>query len=100
VGNTSVLVHNFCDGGFKNTRVLQQTRIKGYKVSMDLERGGSGLLNIHIKIGNTKYYYKAGKFINSLGNEIPGVLRKNQLIIDALNKALSLASKAGVMFQK
>ena len=91
VGEQSVLVHNAC--GMNNLRTLKETVIKGYRVSMDLERGGSGLVNIHLKVGNTKYYYKAGKFINSAGKEIPKALRNNSKIISALNKALSMKSK-------
>lgn len=91
VGEQSVLVHNAC--GMNNLRTLKETVIKGYRVSMDLERGGSGLVNIHLKVGNTKYYYKAGRFINSAGKEIPKALRNNSKIISALNKALSMKSK-------
>ena len=62
VGNSSILTHNLC--AMNNLRTLQETVIKGYKVSMDLERGGSWLTNIHLKVGKTKYFYKAGKFVN------------------------------------
>lgn len=34
--------------GMNNKRVLQATKIKGYTVTMDVERGGSGLINIHL----------------------------------------------------
>ena len=91
VGEQSVLVHNAC--GMNNLRTLKETVIKGYRVSMDLERGGSGLVNIHLKVGNTKYYYKAWKIINSAGKEIPKALRNNSKIVSALNKALSMKSK-------
>lgn len=32
--------------------------IKGYKISIDLEKGGSGLNNIHLKVNNVKYFNK------------------------------------------
>ncbi len=75
-----------------NIRVMKDTKIGQYKVSMDLERGGSGLINIHLKIGNTKYFYNTDKglFLDSLGNRVPNALRENQQIIDALNKAQKL----------
>ena len=92
VGEKSVLVHNAACG-LNNLRTLKETTIKGYKVSMDLERGGSGLINIHIKVNNTKYYYKAGKFISSAGKEIPKSLRDNEKILNALKKALEMIEK-------
>lgn len=91
VTDSNILVHNSC--GMNNLRTLKDTVIKGYKVSMDLERGGSGLTNIHLKVGNTKYFYKAGKFINAAGKEIPNVLRSNPAIKSALQKALDTIAK-------
>ena len=91
VSDKNVLVHNACS--MNNFRILKETAIKGYKVSMDLERGGSGLVNIHLKVNNTKYFYKAGKFISSTGKEIPNVLRNSAIIKSALDKALDLISK-------
>ena len=58
-----------------------------------MERGGSGLVNIHMKVDNTKYFYNAGKFINSSGKEIPKALRNNQKILSALNKAVEMKNK-------
>lgn len=72
-----------------NVRVMQDTKIKEYKVSMDVERGGSGLVNIHVKVDNTKYFYNAdkGMFLDSNGSKLPSSLRGNKMIVDALKKA-------------
>jgi hypothetical protein len=58
-------------------------------VSMDVERGGSGLVNIHVKVDNTKYFYNTekGMFLDTKGNKLPSSLRGNQTILDALKKA-------------
>ena len=77
--------------GYDNIRVLQERTMNGYRVSMDLERGGSGLTNIHLKVNNTKYFYNqsANQFINSAGNQIPNSLQGNPVIDRALHKALN-----------
>ncbi|SHI83662.1 two-partner secretion domain-containing protein [Propionispora hippei] len=81
--------------GMGNLRVLKDVTIKGYRVSMDLERGGSGLTNIHVKIDNVKYYFNkdAGAFLNEAGDRLPNSLRGNSLITKALEKALDIESK-------
>jgi hypothetical protein len=76
VTDSSILVHNTC--GFANFRTLNNTTIKGYKVSMDLERGGSGLINIHLKVGSTKYFWNGTDFVNSAGKGIPNSLKEMQ----------------------
>ena len=78
-----------------NNRVLKETNIKGYKVSMDLERGGSGITNIHLKVNGTKYLFneQTGAFLDAMGNRLPKSLHGNQLIIKALEKAKQLISK-------
>ena len=92
VSDSAVLVHNAC--GMNNHRVLKDTTIKGYKVSMDLERGGSGLNNIHLKVGNVRYFYNDnGKFISAAGKEIPNALRNNPVITRSLQKALETMEK-------
>ncbi|KIR01967.1 hypothetical protein P261_00781 [Lachnospiraceae bacterium TWA4] len=68
-----------------NFRTLNETTIKGYNVSMDLERGGSGLLNIHLKINKTKYFWNGKKFISSDGKTIPNSLKNNTKIQKALD---------------
>lgn len=79
----------FAEKGMNNLRVLKDTTIKGYRVSLDLERGGSGLTNIHLKVNDTKYFFNetSGAFLNKAGNRLPKSLRGNQTIIDALRKA-------------
>ena len=84
---SSILVHNTC--GFANKRILDNTTIKGYKVSLDLERGGSGLINVHIKVGSTKYTWDGSQFMNN-GKPIPGSLQNNATITKALNQAFKL----------
>ena len=81
--------------GMNNNRVLKDTKIKGYNVSMDLERGGSGQINIHLKINDTKYFFNAekGAFLDSAGNRVPNALKGNQQIIDSLKKAQKLVKQ-------
>ena len=90
VGDDSLLVHNMCakSGGMNNLRVLKERVIKGYKISMDLEKGGSGLNNIHLKVNNVKYFYQNGEFISSTGRRLPKSLRNNRTIRNAVDKAL------------
>ena len=75
-------------GGMNNLRVLKERIIKGYKISMDLEKGGSGLNNIHLKVNNVKYFYQNGEFISSTGRRLPKSLRNNRTIRNAVDKAL------------
>ena len=91
VTKSNILVHN-APCGYDNIRTLNNTTIKGYKVSMDLERGGSGLLNIYLKVGNTKYFWNGSQFMNN-GKAIPRSLQNNATITKALNKALEYISK-------
>ena len=78
-----------------SNRVLDTTKIKGHKVTMDLEKGGSGLNNIHIEVDGAKYYYneQVQAFTNSAGNRLPKSLRGNQDIINAFNKAKKLINQ-------
>ena len=46
-----VLIHNV---GCNNKRVLDETKIKGHKIFIDLEMGGSQKPNIHILVDKTK----------------------------------------------
>ncbi|MDF2788861.1 MAG: hypothetical protein K0S80_1959 [Neobacillus sp.] len=82
--------------GMDNLRFLNNYSTKGYKkLSLDLERGGSGLVNIHLKVGNTKYFYdfKSGELLTEQGNKLPNSLRKDKFIQGALNKALETLKK-------
>jgi RHS repeat-associated protein len=92
VTESDVLVHNAC--GMDNLRTLQNTTIKGYNVSMDLERGGSGLVNIHVKVDNVKYFFDGvSKFFDANGKELPNSLRNNADITKALDKALDALTR-------
>ena len=75
--------------GMNNRKVLQEIAIKGYKVSVDLERGGSGKINTHVLVNAKKYIFneKTGAFLDSSGNRLPNSLQGNQQIIDAKKKA-------------
>ena len=89
VGYSTVVVHNKC--GIKNIRTLQETKIGAYsKVSMDVERGGSGLVNIHIHVNKTKYFYDGMKkgFFTKGGAALPKVIQNSQKVKKALEKAL------------
>ncbi|WP_233516698.1 hypothetical protein [Paenibacillus curdlanolyticus] len=88
VSELGIWVHN-TNSGINNVRVMQDTKIKGYTVSMDVERGGSGLVNVHVKVNNTKYFYDAetSQFLDGTGNRLPNSLRGNEQINNALKKA-------------
>ena len=81
--------------GFGNKRVLDDIKINKEKVSMDLERGGSGKNNIHLKVGNKKYFLdkKTGKFYDKNGIKAPKSITKNSAVKRALDKALRLENK-------
>ncbi|MGU3397280.1 DNRLRE domain-containing protein [Priestia sp. D51] len=75
--------------GMNNYRALNNYSVGAYKnISLDLERGGSGLTNIHLKVGKTKYFYKNGEFYSKSGERLPAKLRKDKKIQNALKKAL------------
>lgn len=38
VGENSIFVHNAACGGMNNLRLLKTTKVKGYRISMDLEK--------------------------------------------------------------
>ena len=81
--------------GMNNKRIMNETKIKGHKVSMDLEKGGSGQNNIHVKVDGKKYFFNANKgaFLDSAGQRLPKALQGNQQIINALGKATKLISQ-------
>ena len=91
-GNFGSDVGKMQQAGMNNKRVMHETKIKGYKVSMDLEKGGSGQNNIHLKVDGKKYIFNADKeaFLDSAGRRLPKSLRGDQEIIDALGKAIKL----------
>ena len=86
------------NNGFSNKRILNNgdVQIKGNKnISLDVERGGSGKVNIHIKVGNEKYFYdfNSGKYISNSGNQLSSSISKNSKIQEATKKALDYANK-------
>ncbi|WP_237179127.1 polymorphic toxin-type HINT domain-containing protein, partial [Paenibacillus sp. MMS18-CY102] len=90
VSGLGIWVHNTsCSGGMNNVRVMQNTKVKGYTISMDVEKGGSGQVNIHVKVNDTKYFYNSekGEFLDANGNRLPNSLRGNEQINAALKKA-------------
>jgi hypothetical protein len=76
--------------GMNNLRLLNNYKKNGYNISLDLERGGSGLINIHLKVNTTKYFYNFSKdgFYSSSGKSLPNSLAKDSNIKAALIKAL------------
>jgi RHS repeat-associated protein len=80
--------------GMNNNRVMEETKIKGLDVSMDVEIGGSQEVNIHLKVNGDKYIFNAEKgefLLEKVGNKLPNSLRGNRQIVDSLNKAKKLA---------
>lgn len=100
VGENSIFVHNAACGGMNNLRLLKTTKVKGYRISMDLEKGGSKKNNIHLLVNGVKYYYKNSKFIFKAGKEIPKKSRNNSTINDALAKALYLIKNGWRYYEK
>ena len=45
---------------------------------MDLEHGGSGLLNIHLKVKNVKCFWNGKQFVSSAGKAIANSLKTTQ----------------------
>lgn len=70
--------------GMMNKRTLQNTNIKKQKVSMDIERGGSGKTNIHLKVDKTKYFYDGVDFVNTAGSKAPNSITKDSRILKAI----------------
>ncbi len=80
--------------GFNNKRVMENVKIKGYNVSMDLEKGPQQN-NIHLEINGHKYMYneKAQAFLDDCGKTIPNSLKDNAQIEKALEKAYKLIAQ-------
>jgi hypothetical protein len=89
VGSEGILVHN--KAGCNNNRVLEETKIGPYSVSVDLEMGGSGP-NIHIKINGSgpNYYDPTTKTFQI---PLPKGLKKSTEILNAVEKALKLIAQ-------
>jgi len=92
VGKTNMWVHNAC--GFGNFRVLETTKINHRKTSIDVERGGSGKINVHAKVGGVKYFRNAdGTFTSSKGALLSKKITSNRIFKKAINKADNLIEK-------
>ena len=81
-----------------NKRILNNGDVKigGYKkISLDVETGGSGKVNIHLQVDGKKYFYdnKTGNYISKDGNKLPNSIAKNSKIQQATDKALQYAQK-------
>ena len=79
-----------------NNRILNdgEIQIGPYKrISLDVETGGSGKVNIHLQVGGTKgtkYFYNdtTGSYVSENGTKLPNSIAKNPKIQDATKKAL------------
>ena len=80
----------------KNIRTLQKTKIKGYNITMDVERGGYGLINVHLEVDGLKYFWNGNKFLTKAGKKLPKVLRNNDKILKALKKALEKIAQGAI----
>jgi len=69
--------------GFANKRTLQQTTIKGNRVSVDAERGGSGKWNVHVKVNGEKVYIRSPSDLSAL----PKSVRRSSQVEDAVQEA-------------
>ena len=74
---------------------MQKKKIKGYDVSVDLEKGGSEVNNIHAEVDGKNYYLdeETQVFIDKDGNRLPNKLRGNKEISNAVDKANKLISQ-------
>ena len=76
--------------------VHEKTKIKGYNITMDVERGGSGLINVHLEVDGLKYFWNGNKFLTKAGKKLPKVLRNNDKILKALKKALEKIAQGAI----
>lgn len=95
---TGVLVHNKgC--GYHSETIFEHENIGHYKdVSMHLERGGSGKVNLHIHGAGDKFIFNGSTYISNAGKVIPKVISGSQTVSTGFNRALSFASKMGWLF--
>lgn len=65
-----ILVHN-CSLGHANQRVLEKATIRHKEISMDVERGGSGKINVHAEVDGVKYFRNEdGQFFSKKGDTL------------------------------
>lgn len=77
------------NGCYSHT-VYTSKNLYGYDVSMDVEQGGSGLVNIHVHCDGVKYTYNfsSGTYISANGNTLPSKVANSSEIGSAFNKAM------------
>ena len=85
-------------GGFGNKRILNDGEVKigqNKNISLDVESGGSGKVNIHMKVDGKKYFYDENSklFIDTNGKKLSSKITKNEKIQTAIQKALDYANK-------
>ena len=84
--------------GFSNKRILNNgdVTVGGYKnISLDVEKGGSGKVNIHLQVDGKKYFYdsKTGTYTSKDGASLPSSIAKNPKIQIATKKAREYGKK-------
>ena len=84
--------------GFSNKRILNNgdVTVGGYKnISLDVEKGGSGKVNIHLQVDGKKYFYdsKTGTYTSKDGASLPSSIARNPKIQIATKKAREYGKK-------
>jgi RHS repeat-associated protein len=91
VTERNVLVHN-C--GFGNKRVLENTKIRHKEISMDVERGGSGKINVHAKVDGVKFFKNEdGQFVSKDDSVLNKKIVNDPKFQKALDKAAEVIEK-------
>jgi hypothetical protein len=82
--------------GFSNKRIVNNVKIGKNSVLVDAEVGRSGESQVHVQVKGPGYNTRNGKFIISDPNDLsnlPGSIRNNQQIQDAISKAFEYLGK-------
>lgn len=76
--------------GCNNKTVYSSKNLYGYDVRMDVEQGGSGLVNIHVHCNGVKYTYdfSSETYIAANGNTLPNKVANSSEIGSAFDKAM------------
>lgn len=76
--------------GCYSKTVYKESDLYGYDVRMDVEQGGSGLVNIHVHCNGVKYTYdfSSGTYIADNGRTLPNKVANSSQIGSAFNKAM------------
>lgn len=67
-------------------------------VRMDLERGGSDKVNLHLHVIGDKFVYNGTTYVNSSGHLIYSAIEKSKIVTDGYLKAIKYAKKAVWLF--